>query len=64
MGNTISTKTYDEYKNKIEHLEKRVLELEQKVFLNYDNIDGKLIKSNNKNKYNCDNHNPNYIVNE
>ena len=45
MGNNISKTTLNEYKEKIDDLEKRILELEQKVFLNYDNIDGKLVKS-------------------
>lgn len=44
MGNIVSTNEYIEYKNKINLLEKRVLELEQKVFIGYINIDGRLVK--------------------
>ena len=44
MGNVISINEYIEYKNKINLLEKRVLELEQKVFIGYINIDGRLVK--------------------
>ena len=51
MGNNISKTTFTEYKEKIDDLEKRILELEQKVFLNYDNIDGKLVKSKEQTKY-------------
>ena len=44
MGNLISTNEYIEYKNKIDALEQRVLELEQKVFLGYENVNGRLVK--------------------
>tara|TARA_B100000287_G_scaffold421529_1_gene462336 strand:- start:68 stop:256 length:189 start_codon:yes stop_codon:yes gene_type:complete len=44
MGNLISTNEYIEYKNKIDELEQRVLELEQKVFLGYENVNGRLVK--------------------
>ena len=38
MGNIYSSPQIKEYQQKIEDLDKRVLELEQKVFLGYDNI--------------------------
>tara|TARA_B100000900_G_scaffold317383_1_gene276408 strand:+ start:157 stop:348 length:192 start_codon:yes stop_codon:yes gene_type:complete len=44
MGNVISINEYIEYKNKIDALEQRVLELEQKVFLGYENVNGRLVK--------------------
>lgn len=44
MGNTISSSDYTEYKNKIDALEQRVLELEQKVFIGYVNVDGRLVQ--------------------
>ncbi len=44
MGNLISTNEYIEYKNKIDMLEQRVLELEQKVFIGYVNVDGRLVQ--------------------
>jgi len=44
MGNIISINEYIEYKNKIDALEQRVLELEQKVFLGYENVNGRLVK--------------------
>lgn len=44
MGNIYSSHQIEEYKQKIEDLEKRVLELEQKVFLGYDSVNGMLIK--------------------
>ena len=44
MGNIYSSPQIKEYQKKIEDLDKRVLELEQKVFLGYDNIDGILVK--------------------
>ena len=44
MGNLISINEYIEYKNKIDALEQRVLELEQKVFLGYENVNGRLVK--------------------
>ena len=44
MGNLISTNEYIEYKNKIDTLERRVLELEQKVFIGYINVDGRLVQ--------------------
>ena len=44
MGNSISTNEYIEYKNKINSLEQRVLELEQKVFIGYVNVNGRLVK--------------------
>ena len=45
MGNTISSSSdYTEYKNKIDALERRVLELEQKVFIGYVNVDGRLVQ--------------------
>ena len=46
MGNIYSSPEIQEYQKKIQSLEKRVLELEQKVFLGYDNINGKLIINN------------------
>jgi hypothetical protein len=59
MGNNISKTTLTEYKDKIDDLEKRILELEQKVFLNYDIIDGKLVKSKEQNKYTDPKYHPN-----
>lgn len=47
MGNIYSSRQIEEYKHKIEDLEKRVLELEQKVFLGYDNVNGFLVKGQN-----------------
>jgi hypothetical protein len=44
MGNIYSSHQIEEYKQKIEDLEKRVLELEQKVFLGYDSVNGMLVK--------------------
>lgn len=44
MGNIYSSHQIKEYKEKIEDLEKRVLELEQKVFLGYDSVNGILVK--------------------
>ena len=44
MGNIYSSHQIEEYKRKIEDLEKRVLELEQKVFLGYDSVNGMLVK--------------------
>ena len=44
MGNSISTNEYIEYKNKINLLEQRVLELEQKVFIGYVNVNGRLVR--------------------
>jgi len=46
MGNIYSSHEIQEYQKKIESLEKRVLELEQKVFLGYDVVNGKLIIHN------------------
>lgn len=47
MGNIYSSRQIEEYKHKIEDLEKRVLELEQKIFLGYDNVNGFLVKRQN-----------------
>jgi cell division septum initiation protein DivIVA len=44
MGNIYSSHQIEEYKQKIEDLEKRVLELEQKVFLGSDSVNGMLVK--------------------
>lgn len=49
MGNIYSSLQIKEYQQKIEDLDKRVLELEQKVFLGYDNIDGILVKKSENN---------------
>ena len=49
MGNIYSSRQIEEYKHKIEDLEKRVLELEQKVFIGYDNVNGFLVKRQNVN---------------
>ena len=49
MGNIYSSPQIKEYQQKIEDLDKRVLELEQKVFLGYDNIDGILVKKSENN---------------
>ena len=49
MGNIYSSPQIKEYQQKIENLDKRVLELEQKVFLGYDNIDGILVKKSENN---------------
>lgn len=46
MGNIYSSPEIKEYKRKIESLETRVLELEQKVFLGYDVIGRKIIFQN------------------
>ena len=43
MGNIISINEYIEYKNKIDALEQRVLELEQTVFFGYENVTGRLV---------------------
>jgi hypothetical protein len=49
MGNIYSSPQIKEYQKKIDNLDKRVLELEQKVFLGYDNIDGILVKKSENN---------------
>ena len=46
MGNIYSSSEIKEYKRKIESLETRVLELEQKVFLGYDVNGGKIVCQN------------------
>lgn len=49
MGNIYSFPEIKEYQRKIDDLDKRVLELEQKVFLGYDSIDGILVKRTENN---------------